>query len=177
MKRFLLMLLVLCLLTPSALAAGKGYTVRNGDRDTPSVALTIDDCINMDQVQRAVELCRQYNVQVTFFVVGKSLRIQDRQLWQDALDAGTEEVVLLVPFARYALTDRLRRLGSVLSQDHTADGVVKRSFFSRRESQSGAFATNRRSAVAPCPVMPLTNSTCAVVFTCRTWNAKTSRSA
>ena len=90
MKRFLLMLLVLCLLTPSALAAGKGYTVRNGDRDTPSVALTIDDCINMDQVQRAVELCRQYNVQVTFFVVGKSLRTQDRQLWQDALDAGCE---------------------------------------------------------------------------------------
>ena len=55
MKRFLLMLLALCLLPPSALAVGKGYTVRNGDRDTPSVALTIDDCINIDQVRRAVD--------------------------------------------------------------------------------------------------------------------------
>ena len=86
MKRFLLMLLVLCLLTPSALAAGKGYTVRNGDRDTPSVALTIDDCINMDQVQRAVELCRQYNVQVTFFVVGKSC---GRTRWTRAVNSAT----------------------------------------------------------------------------------------
>ena len=45
---------------------------------------------------------------------------------EDALDAGTEEVSLLVPFARYALTDKLRRLGSVLSQEHTAEGVVLR---------------------------------------------------
>ena len=29
-------------------------------------------------------------------------------------------------FARYALADKLRRLGSVLSQEHTAEGVVLR---------------------------------------------------
>lgn len=45
---------------------------------------------------------------------------------ENALDAGTEEVSLLVPFARYALADKLRRLGSVLSQEHTAEGVVLR---------------------------------------------------
>ena len=45
---------------------------------------------------------------------------------EEELDAGTEEVSLLIPFAKYALTDRLRKLGSVLSQEHVNEGVILR---------------------------------------------------
>mgnify|MGYP003294172783 CR=1 FL=1 len=45
---------------------------------------------------------------------------------EEELDAGTEEVSLLIPFDKYALTDRLRRLGSVLSQEHVNEGVILR---------------------------------------------------
>ena len=45
---------------------------------------------------------------------------------EEELDAGTEEVSLLIPFEKYALTDRLRKLGSVLSQEHVNEGVILR---------------------------------------------------
>lgn len=45
---------------------------------------------------------------------------------EEELDAGTEEVSLLIPFAKYALTDRLRKLGSVISQEHVNEGVILR---------------------------------------------------
>jgi GTP-binding protein HflX len=45
---------------------------------------------------------------------------------EEELDAGTEEVSLLIPFAKYALADKLRKLGSVLSQEHVNEGVILR---------------------------------------------------
>lgn len=39
------------------------------------------------------------------------------------LDAGTEEVRLLVPFAQYGLLNRLHSLGSILSQNYVDEGV------------------------------------------------------
>ena len=40
------------------------------------------------------------------------------------LDAGTQEVRLLVPFSQYGLVSRLHRMGSVLSQQHGEKGVI-----------------------------------------------------
>ena len=40
------------------------------------------------------------------------------------LDAGTQEVRLLVPFSQYGLVSRLHRMGSVLSQQHGEEGVI-----------------------------------------------------
>lgn len=40
------------------------------------------------------------------------------------LDAGTQEVRLLIPFSHYGLISRLHGMGSVLSQQHEADGVI-----------------------------------------------------
>ena len=40
------------------------------------------------------------------------------------LDAGTQEVWLLVPFSQYGLVSRLHRMGSVLSQQHGEEGVI-----------------------------------------------------
>lgn len=71
-------------------AVEAGYTVFHGDRELPRVALTVDDCYNIDHVQAVIDLCREYNVPVTFFVIGKALKVKDREVWQAALDAGCE---------------------------------------------------------------------------------------
>ena len=42
---------------------------------------------------------------------------------EQQLDAGTEEVTLLVPFSNYGLINRLHSMGSVLKQDYAEDGV------------------------------------------------------
>ena len=71
-------------------AVEAGYTVFHGDREQPRIALTVDDCYNIDHVQAVIDLCREYNVPVTFFVIGKALKVKDREVWQAALDAGCE---------------------------------------------------------------------------------------
>lgn len=81
--------LVLSLL-PAALAAPEGFTVRHGARDTPRIALTVDDCYDTAYVLSVVELCEEYGVAVTFFPVGSALKYADSSLWQRALDAGCE---------------------------------------------------------------------------------------
>ena len=43
---------------------------------------------------------------------------------EQELDAGTEEARLLIPFEKYALLGKLRKLGSVLAQEHTEEGVI-----------------------------------------------------
>lgn len=73
-----------------AKAVEAGYTVFHGNREQPRVALTVDDCYNIDHVQAVIDLCREYNVPVTFFVIGKTLKVKDREVWQSALDAGCE---------------------------------------------------------------------------------------
>ncbi len=89
-RRFGVLLLCLLCLTSSALAVSKGFTVRNGDRNVPRIAITMDDCQNVEQVAQTIDLCRQYGISVTFFVVGNGLKEEDRQTWQAALDAGCE---------------------------------------------------------------------------------------
>ena len=73
-----------------AKAVEAGYTVFHGDREQHRVALTVDDCYNIDHVPAVIDLCREYNVPVTFFVIGKALKVKDREVWQSALDAGCE---------------------------------------------------------------------------------------
>lgn len=43
---------------------------------------------------------------------------------EDRLDEGFQEVRLLVPFAQYGLVSRLHKLGSVLHQQHSEEGVI-----------------------------------------------------
>lgn len=88
-KRFLGMLLCL-LLAVSTAAAESGFTVRHGDREQPRVAITIDDCYDKEQVLAAVALCQEYDVHMTFFVIGKALKYADTEVWQAVLDAGCE---------------------------------------------------------------------------------------
>lgn len=89
MKRVLCALI--CLLTMIGTAAAESdFTVRHGDREHPRIAITIDDCYDKEQVLAAVALCREYDVHMTFFVIGKALKYADTEVWQAVLDAGCE---------------------------------------------------------------------------------------
>ena len=89
MKRFLCMLVCLLIAAGTA-SAESSFTVRHGDREKPRIAITIDDCYDKEQVLAAVALCQEYDVRMTFFVIGKALKYADTEIWQAVLDAGCE---------------------------------------------------------------------------------------
>ena len=43
---------------------------------------------------------------------------------ENELDAGTQEVKLMIPFSNYGLINRLHTVGTVLSQEYGDDGVI-----------------------------------------------------
>ncbi len=92
MRKALAFLLALICLFSSATAGAvsKGFTVFNGDRNIQSVSLTVDDCYEIEYVEQILDLCEQYGIQITFFVLGCALEEKDRAVWQRAIDLGCE---------------------------------------------------------------------------------------
>ncbi|MBR2287022.1 MAG: polysaccharide deacetylase family protein [Clostridia bacterium] len=76
--------------TPEPTPDERPFIIRFGSRDEPKISLTMDDCYNLDAVRDALELCKQYNIVMTFYPLGIMLHEEDRQLWQDIIDAGCE---------------------------------------------------------------------------------------
>ena len=80
----------------SAAAAGAAETgleefpVKHGSRESRKIAITMDDVNEPEWVWKAVDLCEQYGITMTFFPVGVNLHEEDRENWQRALDAGCE---------------------------------------------------------------------------------------
>ena len=66
------------------------FTVNHGPRDSKKIAITMDDVYETEWVWKAVELCRQYGIAMTFFPIGINLKPEDRDNWQASLDAGCE---------------------------------------------------------------------------------------
>lgn len=73
-----------------AYAVEAGYTVFHGSRDKPDIAITVDDCYNIENVQAILALCEEHGVPVTFFVIGSALKTKDGPVWQSAIDMGCE---------------------------------------------------------------------------------------
>ena len=89
-KRFCALFCFLLACAASAAMADFDFTVRHGDRERPQIAITIDDCYDNEQILAAVALCEEYDVRMTFFVIGKALKYADTEVWQAVLDAGCE---------------------------------------------------------------------------------------
>lgn len=89
MKKLALVLLCLLFLCPT-LSHGEGFVVYHGDRESNRVAVTMDDCYEKLHIRRTLALCKEYNVPVTFFVLGAVLHEKDAELWQEAIDLGCE---------------------------------------------------------------------------------------
>ncbi len=99
MKKKIFVLLLL-LLTVSMLYAAcaeeppfpelEQFPVYHGSRESSKIAITMDDAFETEYVRKAVDLCRQYGITMTFFPVGYNLRAEDREIWLDVLEAGCE---------------------------------------------------------------------------------------
>lgn len=93
-KLRMLLVLVCCplfLTQPNAtLADTEASTVRHGHRESPRIAITIDDYYDHDHILPAIELCEKYGVVVTFFSIGNAPKFADGKKWQRALDTGCE---------------------------------------------------------------------------------------
>lgn len=59
-------------------------------REVPRIAITVDDCYDIKQVQAAIDLCTEHQITMTFFPIGNALKFADGPVWQTALDAGCE---------------------------------------------------------------------------------------
>lgn len=101
MKRMINILLVIALILVSITANAEGaktkadlypFTIRNASvpETSKKIAITMDDCYDIDKVDATIELCRQYGVNVTFFPLGQILKPKDREVWQKAIDSGCE---------------------------------------------------------------------------------------
>ena len=70
------------------------FKLRYGSRNSRKVAITVDDCYKSarEYVIRDVELCREYQIHMTFFPLAYTgfLEEQYREIWQSVLDAGCE---------------------------------------------------------------------------------------
>lgn len=82
MKR--LAALILCLLTFSAtaFAAEPATAVRNGSREEKKVCITVDDCMNIQILQKIFELSQELEAPITIFTLGAMVKEEDKALWQ-----------------------------------------------------------------------------------------------
>ena len=90
-KKWLCLLAALAMLAPCWASAGRGATFySNGDRETPRVAITIDDWYEPGLLPDFMAVAQTYDVKLTLYPCGINLHEEDRELWQAALDAGHE---------------------------------------------------------------------------------------
>ena len=63
------------------------YGIRSGSRDSKKIAITMDDCYNLEWVRDTFEMCEQYGIGITFYPVGTQLKEdvaqeEGKELWQ-----------------------------------------------------------------------------------------------
>ena len=72
LKKIAALLAALCL-CGAACAEELPFAVRHGSREEAKIAVTIDDCYDMDSLRDAFALAQQYEVPVTVFPLGERL--------------------------------------------------------------------------------------------------------
>lgn len=95
MKRFVCLFLIMMLLPLAALAdLGDGderkFALRNGERDQPRICITMDDNYDTSFTRQAFEMAKQYDIPITFFVLGYALQEEDADFWREVADSKCE---------------------------------------------------------------------------------------
>lgn len=85
----LLLMLVCCTLFSTG-KAEKPFAVRHGSREEKRIAITVDDCYDIEHVQAAIDLCIEHQITMTFFPIGSALKFAHGPVWQQAIEAGCE---------------------------------------------------------------------------------------
>lgn len=79
------------LLLPAASGADVGFrSYFNGDTESPRIAITVDDMFGLDHLESILDLCKTYDIRMTFFPVGSQIKPEDAALWQRIVDEGHE---------------------------------------------------------------------------------------
>lgn len=92
MRRLVCLLLVLMLWAGGAAAETLPYAVRHGDRNSPRIALTVDDCGDMDVVRDIWAWAKEEQVKITFFPVGRNLHDADADFWREVAASPLVEI-------------------------------------------------------------------------------------
>lgn len=85
-------LLLLCvLLIPAMSGADIGFrSYFNGDPENQRIAITVDDMFGLDHLETILDLCKTYDIRMTFFPVGCVIKPENAALWQRIVDEGHE---------------------------------------------------------------------------------------
>ena len=100
------------------------FIIRFGSRDDNKIALTMDDCYNLDAVRQTLELCREYGIVMTFYPIGIQLHAEDRDLWQGIIDAGCEIGTHTMRHVRFAKNEYKIALASILKPQQVLDELL-----------------------------------------------------
>ncbi len=100
------------------------FIIRFGSRDEPKISLSMDDCYNIDAVRETLDLCRQYGIVMTFYPLGIQLHEEDRQLWQDIIDAGCEIGTHTMRHNRFAHGEKKVAIAGILRPQEVLDHLL-----------------------------------------------------
>ncbi|MCL1855006.1 MAG: polysaccharide deacetylase family protein [Clostridia bacterium] len=71
-------------------ACALAITYHAGDPSQERIAITVDDCENSTILSEMLDLFQEQEIHATFFVLGRALRMEDRDLWRRVLADGHE---------------------------------------------------------------------------------------
>ncbi len=91
-RRISALLLVLLLMAGAALGEEEelSFSVRHGSRQSPEIAITMDDGFDLPWMWKTRDLFAEYGITGTFFPIGKMLSEEDGEEWQKVLENGNE---------------------------------------------------------------------------------------
>lgn len=98
MKRLISLLLSLLLLGSASPSLGEEeerdplsyFAIQHGRRDEKKIAITVDDCFNLERTWQIRDLFHEYGMVGTFFPIGVQIHPEDGPEWQLILDYGNE---------------------------------------------------------------------------------------
>lgn len=93
MKHIIRMLtLLLCLLffASNALAYPAGFLIYHGDREQKRIAITVDDIYDANVLRMMHDLSIELDFPITYFVLGKQIRDNDKDVWESIIQHGSE---------------------------------------------------------------------------------------
>ena len=91
MRQLLSILQSLLLFMPAGAGAVEpGFAVYHGSREEMRIAITVDDCYNVQCLADMLDLAQEHDIPLTFFTLGTALKTEGRALWQRVVDEGHE---------------------------------------------------------------------------------------
>ena len=100
------------------------FIIRYGSREENKIALSMDDCYELDKVEETLEICREFGIIMTFYPLGLVLKEEDRELWQSVIDAGCEIGTHTMRHASINKGDARVLLAQILRPQEVLDQVL-----------------------------------------------------